>query len=326
MKIWRKTGILIVVLALAGAARMPFENSMTKDFRNQGLIAPPLEIGTREKIGQTSSAVALGGLRTLVSTFLNLRAFGFFTEQRWSDVEDTYGQIVDLAPRTRYYWETGSWHLSYNAASYYLYDSELAALRRREAWRASILKGRAFLERGIRNNPQDWGLHSELGRLLTDPNKLPAFSDTDQAFAHAADAYKAAEETGNAPPFIRRARLYALARVPGREAEALSLAREIHADEDSFHPPTLLAILFVLESQADPTRDHAAAAIRLFGTPERALDHLGAHWQRTPDRFPTHGLASAIRKLEQLQDIPEEKSILHRDTQPVISVDRWFQD
>ena len=135
-------------------------------------FAAPLEIATRDRIGQTSSAVALGGLRTLVATFLNLRAFTYFTEQRWDDVADTYDTIVDLAPHTRYYWETGSWHLAYNAASYYLNDSELPPLRRREAWRASILRGRAFLERGIRNNPDDWSLLANLGMLLSDPIQI----------------------------------------------------------------------------------------------------------------------------------------------------------
>ncbi|MCU0753376.1 MAG: hypothetical protein MUC40_10220 [Akkermansiaceae bacterium] len=115
MKPWLKNTVLVVALLAFGAARMPFEAGLSRELRAAGLFPPPLEIGTRDKIGQTSSAVALGGLRTLVATFLNLRAFTFFTEQRWDDVAGTYGMIVDLAPRTRYYWETGSWHMAYNA-------------------------------------------------------------------------------------------------------------------------------------------------------------------------------------------------------------------
>ncbi|MEY5013405.1 MAG: hypothetical protein RLY69_1120, partial [Verrucomicrobiota bacterium] len=150
MRGWCKILILVVLLLAFGAARMPYERELGKSLRDAGLFPPTLQIGTRERIGQTSSAVALGGLRTLVATFLNLRAFTYFTERRWDDVEETFNTIVDLAPHTRYYWETGSWHLAYNAASYYINDSKLPPLRRREAWRMSILKGRAFLERGIR--------------------------------------------------------------------------------------------------------------------------------------------------------------------------------
>jgi hypothetical protein len=126
VKIWRKTGIVAIALLVFGGLRLPFEARLSGELRAAGLFPPPLEIGTRDKIGQTSSAVALGGLRTLVATFFNLRAFTFFTEQRWADVGDTFETIVDLAPRTRYYWETGSWHQSYNAASYYMNDSKLA--------------------------------------------------------------------------------------------------------------------------------------------------------------------------------------------------------
>ena len=117
MKSWQKTGILVVALVAFGAARMPFEAALSRELRQAGLTPPPLDIATRDKIGQTSSAVALGGLRTLVATFMNVRAFGFFQEQRWDDVADTFETIVALAPRTRYYWEPGAWHMAYNAGS-----------------------------------------------------------------------------------------------------------------------------------------------------------------------------------------------------------------
>ncbi len=97
---WKIAVLAVAVLAF-GALRLPYEARLSGELRAAGLFPPPLEIGTRDKIGQTSSAVALGGLRTLVATFLNLRAFTFFSEQRWSDVEDTFNTIVDLAPRTR---------------------------------------------------------------------------------------------------------------------------------------------------------------------------------------------------------------------------------
>ncbi len=123
MKAWQKNGILAVALLAFGAARMPFEAGLSKELHAANLIPRKLEIGTMDKIGQTSSAVALGGLRTLVATFMNLRAFTFFEEKKWNDVADTYDMIVDLAPRTGYYWDSGHYHSAYNAASYYINDS-----------------------------------------------------------------------------------------------------------------------------------------------------------------------------------------------------------
>lgn len=325
MKLWQKSGVLVIALLVFGGARLPFEAGLSRELRAAGLFPERLEIDTRERIGQTSSAVALGGLRTLVATFLNLRAFTFFTEQRWSDVEQTFETIVDLAPHTRYYWETGSWHQAYNAASYYLNDSKLPPLRRREAWRSSIIKGRAFLERGIRNNPDDWSLLAGLGVLLSDSNKFPAFRDTNEAFAAAAEAYRKSAETGKGLGFVGRFHLYALARVAGKEKESLALARSLYAESRKNHTPTLVVLLLVLEAHETPAMDVAARAIELFGTPQKAYDALSVHWQRTRERFPVYGVAAGLEALEAILSIPSEKSIFNQPPPPPFNPEDMFE-
>lgn len=323
MDIRLKSVVLGVALLAFGAVRLPFEAGLSRDFRAAGLFHPPLGIGTWEHIDQTRAAVALGGLRTLVATFLNLRAFGFFTEQKWNHVARTFEAIVDLAPRTRYYWETGSWHQAYNAASYYRNDSKLPPLRRREAWRSSILGGRAFLERGIRNNPNDWKLHANLGFLLSDSNKFPAYRDNNATFAAAAEAYRKSAETGKALDYVRRASFYSLARVKGREQESLALARKLYAEGNKNRTPTLLALLFVLEAHENPSQQPAARAIELFGTPQKAYDALTGHWQRTREHFPVFGVAAALEALEQQLQIPKEKSIFNQLVRPPLDGDDW---
>jgi hypothetical protein len=323
VKPWQRNGILTVALLAFGAARMPYEAGLAKELRDADLTPQPMEIGTRDKIGQTSSAVALGGLRTLVATFMNLRAFSFFQEQRWDDLAETFDTIVDLAPRTRYYWETGSWHMAYNAASYYMNDSKLPSLRRREAWRTSIHRGRAFLERGIRNNPEDWSLSASLGFLLSDINKFRAFRDPNESFAAAAEAYRRSADTGTALPYVRRSELYALARVAGKEKEALALARSLYADQRN-RTPTLLILLVILEAFENPEMDTTARALELFGTPEKAYDALTGHWQRVRERFPVYGVAATLESLEKIQNIPKEKSIFSQPLPPPLNTDDWF--
>jgi len=325
VNIWSKSVILAGALLVLGGARLPFEASLTRELEDARLLTSGLEISTRDRIGQTSSVVALGGLRTLVATFLNLRAYTFFTNQRWSDVADTFETIVDLAPRTRYYWETGSWHLAYNAASYYQFDSKLPPLRRREAWRSSILQGRAFLERGIRNNPDDWRLHATLGYLLADPNKFPAFRNLPETFAAAAEAYQKSAATGKALPYVRRAQFYSLARVENRETEALAMARALYAERTQNRTPTLLMLLLVLEAHENPAMDVAARAIELFGTSQNAYDALSGHWQRTNERFPVFGVASGLESLENNLSIPKEKSILNHPLPPPFDPTDLFQ-
>jgi hypothetical protein len=325
VKIRRKSAVLTAALLVFGAARLPYEAGVSREMRVAGLLPPRMAIGSRERIGQTSMAVALGGLRTLVATFLNLRAFTAFSERKWAKVEVTFDTIVDLAPRTRYYWETGSWHLAYNAAADYLNESELPPLRRREAWRTYILKGRAFLERGIRNNPGDWRLLANLGFLLCDANKLPAFRDPGLSFAASAEAYRKSAETGKANSFVPRAWLYSLARVEGREAEALALARRLYAEGPGNRTPTLMCLLLVLEAHEDPALDGARRAVELFGSPGKAYDKLSNHWRRTRERFPVDGVAAALESLEKSLSIPPQKSILNQPLPPPPSPDDWFQ-
>ncbi len=309
MKRWRRPLIVLGSMLLAGAVRLPLEASLTGELRAAGLLPAPLAIGTRDHIGQTSSAVALGGLRTLVATFLNLRAYTFFTECRWDDVAGTFDTIVELAPHTIYYWETGAWHQAFNASSYYLNDSNLPSLRRDAAWRASVLNGRAFLERGIRNNPGDPKLNAYLGFLLTDHYKSRAFRDADATFLAASEAYRIAADGRDALPFLRRFQLYALARVPSREAEALALARELYQNRAN-HTVTMQCVYFSLESHANRSLiDPGSFAVSVFGSAQQAYATLTHYWLRGSEHLPVHGVASALRVLEAQLGIPADKSV-----------------
>ncbi len=322
MAMYQKLGILTLALAAFGAVRMPLEQSLTEELTAVKLLSKPIGIGTREHIGQTSSVVALGGLRTLVATFLNLRAFTFFTEQKWDQVAETYDTIVDLAPNTRYYWESGSHHSAYNAASYYINDSKLPALRRREAWKQSILRGKAFLERGIRNNPLDWSLSATLGFLLSDSNKIAAFGSSQDAFLAAAAAYRASWETGKAPSYIKRSEFYCLARLKGREAEALKMARELYQDRSN-QLPTVTMLFFVLEAWENPQRDHLKRALELYPDQETAYDAFCTHWLRTREGFPIYGVANMLEQLEKSLKIPPDKSIFKEKLRGR-DIEDWF--
>ncbi len=320
----KRYAVLGLAILATGGLRMPFERQITDDLAEAGLLPPKLEQRTGEKIGQTFSAVSLGGLRTLVATFLNLRAFTFFTEQRWSEVGDTYEIIVDLAPRTRYYWDTGSWHQSYNAASHYLYGSDLPPLRRKANWRACIHRGRDFLERGIRNNPDDPILKHRLGTLLSDSNKIAAFGNPGEAYELAYEAYMAAVKTPKSPASSKRFALYSLARVPGREKEALALLREIEASKGPVLP-TFLGLSYTLKYNETPTLPIMSLIDSTFPSRVVAYEILKNQWLRTRDRFPLFGVAEAIVLLENDLKVPPESSVLKQELQPPMDPDDYFK-
>lgn len=303
---------------------MSFEERLTQELREEKLLPPKLEIETGEKLGQTFSAVSLGGLRTLVATFFNLRAQIFFEQQKWADVAETYDLIVDLAPSTRYYWDTGTWHLAYNAASHYLYESDLPPLRRKALWKNYIVAGRDFLERGIRNNPDDAQLLERLGSLMADPNKIKAFGEPADAFQASYDAYQAAVATGNARSYSIRAALYSLVRVPGREKESLELLKMIRAKQ-KVSQPSIMALHYALEYQRDPNQDILALVDRVFTNRRGAYQILSRQWMRGQDRFPMHGVARAIGLLEVEFGVSEEKSVLRQPFPTPVDPDDYFR-
>jgi hypothetical protein len=323
---WKRCIIVCLAILATGAARLRIEEGLTQEMRAKGLLGEKLEVTTREKIGQTSAAVALGGLRTLVATFLNLRAMEEFHNQEWAKLDETYRLVVDLAPRTRYYWETASWHQSYNAAAYYQNASEMPAQRRREAWRLSITRGREILEQGIRNMPNDWSLQANLGFLLRDPNKISAFENPDEAMLAASRAYGMASRHKGALSYTRRFEFYTLAQVPGNEAEALALGRKLYAEGPVNRAPTLLCILFSLEAWERPEMDLVARAVELFGSREQAVEQLELYWQRVRERMPMHGVALALEKLYDALGVEREKRVIHQPPPRVFNPEDAFQE
>jgi len=314
----RKIPILLLILLAGGAIRMPVEKGLSDELHQIGLLHAPLSVDTRDKLGQTGFAVALGGLRTLVATFFNLRAYTAFTEDRWRDLSESYDTMVALAPHTTYYWSSGSWHLYSNAATQSKLDENLTALRRQELWRAYVQKGHAFLERGIRNNPDNWFLKSELGNLLSSPFQAAAFPDRQATYEAAAEAYRAAASEKGAPPYLRRQWLYALARLPGREAESLALAEELYNTVPRNRPTTLLGLLFTLRMHHDPDQDPVALADKIFSKNQYAYLALGDLWENREERnaHPVDGIAAVLPVLESRLSIPWEHSFLNPNRVP----------
>ncbi|HEX7261680.1 MAG TPA: hypothetical protein VF258_07685, partial [Luteolibacter sp.] len=136
-------------------------------------------------------------------------------------------------------------------------------------------------------------------------------------------AYRRAADTGKALGYVRRAQLYSLARVPGKEKEALALARALYAEQIN-RVPTLMTLLFVLEAHENPAMDVTSRAIEIFGTPEKAHDALKTHWQRTRERFPVYGVAPALESLEKTLKIPAYESVLNQPPQAPVGPDDWF--
>ncbi|MCF7732629.1 MAG: hypothetical protein K9N23_13145 [Akkermansiaceae bacterium] len=314
MKPWQRLGVLAAGLLAAGALRLPVEARWSEEMRAAGLLRQGLQVETKAKIGQTFYAVALGGLRTLVATFFNLRTIGCYESLDWGKMDEIYQTMVTLAPRTGEYWIAGAHSQAMNAASYYRNDTflEMSPLDREANWRAAVLRGREFAEQGTLNVPDDWKLQAFLGLLLTDRHKYRVFGDPDATFEAAARAYRAGADAPDALPFMRRFEMYSLARVESRRGEALELARKLYADPASRNP-LLQKVCFALEVWANPTVvDPLALAVEVFGSEQRAYRELSQYWLHGGAGLPMNGVAIALAGLEAKLDVPAAESVLQQ--------------
>lgn len=147
------------LLLLFGAVKLPLEQHVTRDLRQQKMLLEPLRLGVGENLGQAGLAASLGGLRGLAAAILQLRAHVEFTHVNWAQVDSLYKLITRLQPRNANYWDEASWHMAFNAASYYLYDEDLKPALRGQLYEQHVQRGVDILKEGLHflpNNPRLW--------------------------------------------------------------------------------------------------------------------------------------------------------------------------
>lgn len=300
MKTTRKLIVVLLALVAVGFAKLPLEQQFAADLRARHLIQKPIDLGTRQSLGQTSYAIALGGLRSLVAAMLNLKAHIDFEHQEWGKLEDRYRTITTLQPHTRYYWDVASWHLAYNAYADYGDRPDIPDARRRFLQKEFLAHGRWFLEEGIRSNPDDWRLRQAYVRLLTDPFKPNDFPTA----VHAIDE---AIAQGPVPEMLRRERLYSLARIPERSEDSWEAIQELWKWDVNRGIPTVRLLYVVLQGKHAPP-DQQLKLEEIFDNRQQALKYLSFYWLRQREGFPMDGVETAIRLLLKEFQIPDKYS------------------
>lgn len=287
---------LVIAISLIGAGellRFPQEN-LTQELKEAGFIKERLSTKKQLKLGQTSAAVVLGGLRSLVAAFMNLQAFAEYEKKDWVELERLYDIIVTLQPNNTYYWEHGAWHLAYNA--YFDFDEKLgmAAPRRRLKQKEYREKGESFLLRGTEENPDNPRLWQSLGRLYSDPHKP-------YDFTKAAEYLKTASELPNAKPRLKREYFYTLGRVKGMEKEALKLGAILMADPINSRYSSMRSQFYVLTLIQKPEIGNNNTLIQQIWSEDKkaAYRDLVNYWCRTErEKFPRATLENVITRLQ----------------------------
>lgn len=295
-----------LILILGGSLLSPLQKNLIAEEEKANLLPPVLlsrEEGATPRLEQQLSFVALGGLRSLVAAFLSVNAHQFFLARSWTDLENRYRQITSLAPQNNYYWDTGAWHIAYNAASASLENKELRPTERKIRHKAYIDKGREFLRDGIRSNPKDWFLHSKLASLLSDQYRRPDH-------AAAVEEYRKALELG-APVSLKRSELYSLAKIPGREQEAYEFCKHLFTDNIN-KVPSIQCLLFALQNNQSTTASERIAIDKIFPSPKSASWSL-SNYLRQQTGYPKNGVAEAVNILEPYKNTMNWADMPHSD-------------
>ncbi len=233
--------IVLVVLAvcLFGGAKLPFEHALFQARIAHHLRLTPLDLDLREQIGQLGFVAALSGFRSLVADALFIQAHVAWERTEWSRVLLLFREITTLQPRCVLFWDMAAWHMAWNASAAAMNDPAQPRLALRvKTQREYFDLGKDFLERGIRNNPDQPKLYEALARLYRDKYK---------DHARASEFFEKAAEQPGAPSYARRFSAYELSYCEDRRSEAYQRLRQLYAAGENERLPTLISRLKFLE-------------------------------------------------------------------------------
>lgn len=237
-----KRAILVSLGVLAfGAARIPAEHAIYAARAERHLLAVPVDLTFGEQVGQLGVIALLSGFRSLLGDIAFIRAHVAWEETEWPRVLLLFRQATALQPHTALFWDMAAWHMAWNASTAALRDraQQDEALRNRTA-REYIDIGRDFLERGIRNNPDNAKLYEALARLYQQK-----YND----HLHASEFYAKAAEKPDAPAYAERFAAYELSYSEGHEPEAYDWLRRLYERGENERLPTLIKRLKYLEER-----------------------------------------------------------------------------
>ncbi|MDF1656423.1 MAG: hypothetical protein P1U58_02355 [Verrucomicrobiales bacterium] len=235
---------VLVVLGLAafGLLRSPFEDRMRVQLVESNLLLPPPAQDAVQQMSQSALMGTLGGLRTLVSSYLVLEAFGHFSNKEWEDLRRSYAVITSLEPRDENHWRDVVWHLGINATANMQIDESIPEFERKRRFNEYALLAVELAEQGIEQNPESTIIRKQLAEVYRE--KL-------RDFCAAARVYEELVDLPGSPQYSDRFVGYFLAKCPGREREAYDHLRKLYYEGEYNHKASLISDIKDLEKKFD---------------------------------------------------------------------------
>ena len=237
-----RTILVLIGLILFGLIRTPFEDNARKGLVDSGMLLPPPGPSAMDQLSQSALMGTLGGLRSLVATYLVLEAYEHFSNKDWEELRNTYNVVVALEPYDESHWVSATWHLGINATANMELDEKLPKFERDRRFKEYAFQGIEFAERGMEQLPESYAIPVQMAEIYRE--KLEDNCAT-------ARVYKNAMDLPGAPGYLRRFYGYFLANCPGSEQEAYDHLIGLYREGRHQHKATLIKEIKNLEKKLD---------------------------------------------------------------------------
>jgi hypothetical protein len=260
--------LALLFLAAFGVLRAPVEQHLRDRLVAANLLLPPPAQSAFEQMSQSALMGTLGGLRSLVATFLTLEAYDHFGVKAWDELGRTYQIITALEPRDESHWVSVIWHLGINATANMESDERLPAFERQRRFKQYAFEAIDFAERGLAQIPESAAIRLQLAEVYRE--KLKDDCATSRVYGDIIGL-------PDAPGYVRRFHGYFMARCPGKEQEAYAYLMALYREGEEQHLPTLIKEVKTLEDKLgipSPQRIPDADPDRPKKTPKRPANVL----------------------------------------------------
>lgn len=232
-----KRAVLVSLgLLLFGALRLPAEHAIYTAH-----VRVPVDLTFNEQVVQLGFTAVLSGFRSLLADISFIQAHVAWERTEWARVLLLFRRATALQPHTVLFWDMAAWHMAWNASIAAGDDrAQPNELLRLKAAREYIGIGRDFLERGIRNNPDDAKLCEALARL---------YRDRLNDHLHASEFYAKAAAKPGASAYAERFAAYELSYCEGEEQNAYEWLLRLYERGEKERLPTLIKRLKYLEER-----------------------------------------------------------------------------
>lgn len=232
--------LILIGLAIFGVFRAPVEDDLRTNLVSDGILLPPPAKDALGQLNQSALMGTLGGLRTLVSSYLVLEAFDHFSLKEWEELRSDYKVITTLEPRDENHWRDVVWHIGINATANMEVDESIPQFERMRRFNEYAVAAVELAEEGLEQNPDSAIIRLQLAEVyrgkLNDP-------------CETARVYGEMVGLRDSPGYVERFHGYFLAACPGKEREAYEQLVKLYRESENNHVASLIINIKDLEKK-----------------------------------------------------------------------------